>query len=132
MNEKHFYQAESNKTFEKVISDLEQSVVDHGFLVLSKIDIQKKFLLIGKPSNKMSVVQICNPEISYQAITLNNNLICMMPKDISVFVDSNNKVKVVFMRPDISILEDSFPSINISELSTKVGYILQNIVEAAI
>lgn len=132
MKQEHFFQAETTKPFDQVMSDLEKSVVNNGFSVLSVIDLHKKYLSLGKPSKPISIVHLCNPEMSYHAISLNKKMVCMMPKAINVFVDDDDKVKVVFMRANPENLEEAFPDINISELSKKVGKILQKIVEETV
>lgn len=128
----YFFQAESNKSFETVIYDLRKAVENHGFSVLSIIDMQKKFQSIGKESKGLSIVQLCNAEMSYHAITLSKNMSCMMPKDINVYEDDNNKVQLVFMRANTDVLEGAFPNMNITELSSKVGQILQAIIEETV
>ena len=127
-----FYQAESAKTFETVINDLKKAIENHGFSVLSIIDMQKKFQAIGKESKGLNIVQLCNAEMSYHAISMSKNMSCMMPKDINVYEDENNKVQLVFMRANTELLEKAFPNMNISEISGKVGKILQSIIEEAI
>ena len=128
----YFFQAESNKSFEAVINDLKKAIENHEFSVLSIIDMQKKFQSIGKESKGLSIVQLCNAEMSYHAISMSKNMSCMMPKDINVYEDDNNKVQLVFMRANTDILEGAFPNMNISELSAKVGHILEAIIEEAI
>ncbi len=127
----YFFQVESNKSFETVINDLKKAVENHGFSVISIIDMQKKFQSIGKESKALSIVQLCNAEMSYHAITMSKNMSCMMPKDINVYEDDNNKVQLVFMRANTDMLEGAFPNMNITELSSKVGQILQAIIEEA-
>lgn len=126
-----FFQAESNKSFELVLNDLKKAVENHGFSVLSIIDMQKKFQSIGKESKGLSIVQLCNAEMSYHAISMSKNMSCMMPKDINVYEDDNNKVQLVFMRANAEMLERAFPNMNVSELSAKVGAILEAIIEEA-
>ncbi len=128
----YFYQAESAKTFETVINDLKKAIENHGFSVLSIIDMQKKFQSIGKESKSLSIVQLCNAEMSYHAISMSKNMSCMMPKDINVYEDENNKVQLVFMRANSEMLEGAFPNMNISELSAKVGQTLESIIEEAL
>jgi len=132
MNQKFFFQAETDKSFDNVIVDLKKSIENHGFSVLSVIDMQKKFQSIGKDSKAISIVQLCNAEMSYHAISMSKNMVCMMPKDINVYEDENNKVKLVFMRASSDMLEEAFPNMNISELSQQVGQTLQTIIEEAI
>lgn len=126
-----FFQVESNKSFELVLNDLKKAVENHGFSVLSIIDMQKKFQSIGKESKGLSIVQLCNAEMSYHAISMSKNMSCMMPKDINVYEDDNNKVQLVFMRANAEMLEGAFPNMNVSELSAKVGGILEAIIQEA-
>ncbi len=132
MKKEAFFIAESNKTFEQVLTDLNKSVEKHGFSVINIIDMQKKFQSIGKDSKAICIVEICNPEMSHHAITLDKRMICMMPKSINVYEDDDGKIKVVFMKADADKLEAAFPGLNIIELSKKVAATIESIINDCI
>jgi uncharacterized protein (DUF302 family) len=127
-----FYQKQTEKNFEQALSDLITSVKKHGFSVLSVIDMQKKYQELGKTSEPISVVQLCNAEFAYHAISISKKMICMMPKDISIYVDDNGKVTLIFMRANPNQLEQAFPGAGLPEMSAKIGGILQQIVNDAV
>lgn len=132
MEEKVFYIAESNKSFEQVMNDLTKAIKKEGFSVLHVIDMQKKFQSIGQESKGVSIVEICNPETSYHAISVDKRMICMMPKAINVYEDDDGKVKLIFMRANADKLEQLFPGHDIKSLSKKVAKTLETIINNSI
>lgn len=132
MQENYFYERETKKSFNQVIDELKISIENHGFTVLSIIDMQEKFHSLEMESKAISIIQLCNPKMSHHAISLNKYMVSMMPKDINVFEDGDGIVKIMFMRANTETLEKAFPNINISELSKKVGNLLKDIIDQVV
>ena len=109
---------------EKVTADLEKE----GFGVLSDIDVAAKMKAkLDKDMPRYRILGACNPALAYQAISAVADICLLLPCNVLVREDSDDKVHVDFMDPEsvLSLVKDP----GVAPLATDVKSRLQRVLE---
>ena len=109
---------------EKVTAELEKE----GFGVLSDIDVAAKMKAkLDKDMPRYRILGACNPALAYQAISAVEDIGLLLPCNVLVREDSNDKVHVDFMDPEsvLSLVKDP----GVAPLATDVKSRLQRVLE---
>ena len=109
---------------EKVTTELEKE----GFGVLSDIDVAAKMKAkLDKDMPRYRILGACNPALAYQAISAVADIGLLLPCNVLVREDSDDKVHVDFMDPEsvLSLVKDP----GVAPLATDVKSRLQRVLE---
>jgi uncharacterized protein (DUF302 family) len=109
---------------EKVTAELEKE----GFGVLSDIDVAAKMKAkLDKDMPRYRILGACNPALAYQAISAVEDIGLLLPCNVLVREDSDDKVHVDFMDPEsvLSLVKDP----GVAPLATDVKSRLQRVLE---
>ena len=109
---------------EKVTAELEKE----GFGVLSDIDVAAKMnAKLDKDMPRYRILGACNPALAYQAISAVEDIGLLLPCNVLVREDSDDKVHVDFMDPEsvLSLVKDP----GVAPLATDVKSRLQRVLE---
>ena len=109
---------------EKVTTELEKE----GFGVLSDIDVAAKMKAkLDKDMPRYRILGACNPALAYQAISAVEDIGLLLPCNVLVREDSDDKVHVDFMDPEsvLSLVKDP----GVAPLATDVKSRLQRVLE---
>ena len=109
---------------EKVTAELEKE----GFGVLSDIDVAAKMKAkLDKDMPRYRILGACNPALAYQAISAVADIGLLLPCNVLVREDSDDKVHVDFMDPEsvLSLVKDP----GVAPLATDVKSRLQRVLE---
>ena len=110
---------------EKVTAELEKE----GFGVLSDIDVAAKMKAkLDKDMPRYRILGACNPALAYQAISAVEDIGLLLPCNVLVREDSDDKVHVDFMDPEsvLSLVKDP----GVAPLATDVKDRLQRVLAA--
>lgn len=116
--------ASFDDAIEKVTAELEKE----GFGVLSDIDVAAKMKAkLDKDMPRYRILGACNPALAYQAISAVEDIGLLLPCNVLVREDSNDKVHVDFMDPErvLSLVKD--PAV--APLAADVKSRLQRVLE---
>jgi uncharacterized protein (DUF302 family) len=117
--------ASFDDAIEKVTAELEKE----GFGVLSDIDVAAKMKAkLDKDMPRYRILGACNPALAYQAISAVEDIGLLLPCNVLVREDSDDKVHVDFMDPEsvLSLVKDP----GVAPLATDVKSRLQRVLEA--
>ncbi len=110
---------------EKVTAELEKE----GFGVLSDIDVAAKMKAkLDKDMPRYRILGACNPALAYQAISAVENIGLLLPCNVLVREDADDKVHVDFMDPEsvLSLVEHP----GVAPLASDVKVRLQRVMAA--
>ncbi|HKJ20464.1 MAG: DUF302 domain-containing protein [Gammaproteobacteria bacterium] len=116
--------ASFDDAIDKVTAELEKE----GFGVLSDIDVAAKMKAkLDKDMPRYRILGACNPALAYQAISAVEDIGLLLPCNVLVREDSNDKVHVDFMDPErvLSLVKD--PAV--APLAADVKSRLQRVLE---
>ena len=109
---------------EKVTTELEKE----GFGVLSDIDVAAKMKAkLDKDMPRYRILGACNPALAYQAISAVEDIGLLLPCNVLVREDSDDKVHVDFMDPESVLSLVKHPGV--APLATDVKSRLQRVLE---
>ena len=117
--------ASFDDAIEKVTAELEKE----GFGVLSDIDVAAKMKAkLDKDMPRYRILGACNPALAYQAISAVEDIGLLLPCNVLVREDADDKVHVDFMDPEsvLSLVKDP----GVAPLATDVKSRLQRVLEA--
>mgnify|MGYP001826683607 FL=1 len=116
--------ASFDDAIEKVTAELEKE----GFGVLSDIDVAAKMKAkLDKDMPRYRILGACNPALAYQAISAVEDIGLLLPCNVLVREDSDDKVHVDFMDPEsvLSLVKDP----GVAPLAADVKSRLQRVLE---
>ena len=117
--------ASFDDAIDKVTAELEKE----GFGVLSDIDVAAKMKAkLDKDMPRYRILGACNPALAYQAISAVEDIGLLLPCNVLVREDSDDKVHVDFMDPEsvLSLVKDP----GVAPLATDVKDRLQRVLAA--
>ncbi|MDF1575945.1 MAG: DUF302 domain-containing protein [Bacteroidales bacterium] len=81
-----FREDRNTKDFETTVADLEKAIENQGWKTPVVHDLQATMKKFGKDVRSVKVLEICNPDLSYEILSQNDEMIVssMMPCRISV------------------------------------------------
>jgi uncharacterized protein (DUF302 family) len=126
-----YYIAETKKSFEQAVSDLELAVKHHHFGVLYIHDLGATLRSKGiEFSEQCKVFEVCNPQQAAKVLLTDMRLNMALPCRISVFTE-HNKVKIGLIRPE-QMLSSLSQDIELSKVAKEVeDQTIQMVDEAA-
>ena len=83
-----FYRVQTNKSFEKAIEDLKESLSNHKFGVLGELNFKEKLKEKGLDFNKnFKILEVCNPVQAKKVLEENIEVGYFLPCKIVVYED---------------------------------------------
>ena len=73
------YMAESDKTFDAVVSEIERLAVEKSFRVLHVHDVQATLAEKGLQREPLKIIEICKGRFAYEALRKDINVSLFMP-----------------------------------------------------
>jgi len=117
--------ASFDDAIDKVTAELEKE----GFGVLSDIDVAAKMKAkLDKDMPRYRILGACNPALAYQAISAVEDIGLLLPCNVLVREDSDDKVHVDFMDPESVLSLVNNPGV--APLATDVKSRLQRVLAA--
>ncbi len=121
INSNQFIITIADDDFNKALNNLCNAAPKYGVNVVHIHNMKDTFKRNGIEFDKdYCIVELCSPEISFKALSLDLRLGNFMPKHIIVFKDHDGKNKYMMMKSDSDSLDVLFPDINVRELTQEV------------
>jgi uncharacterized protein (DUF302 family) len=93
-----------NTDFDNAISKVTDSLKEEGFGVLTEIDVQQTLKKkINVDFKKYKILGACNPHFAYKALTKEDKIGTMLPCNIVVIEQGENKIEVAAVDPVASM-----------------------------
>ena len=124
------YTVETAKTFEATLIALKDSLKDHKFGVLWEMDVPVTLQSKGFDfTTKYQILEVCNPNQAYKAISQNSLTGYFLPCKIVVY-EEGGKTKMGLPKP--TVLMDFLNDATIKEIAQEVEKELINAVNEAV
>ncbi len=120
------YTVETNKTFEKAVTAVEQETVNAGFKVLHVHDVKATIGAKGFEIEPFKIVEICNAKSAYTVLEADVKIGLCLPCKINVYI-KDGKTFISGMRP--IILSQFFPEANLGDLPREIDKIIKRIID---
>jgi uncharacterized protein (DUF302 family) len=93
------HEKESPLDYAQTIQQLEQAVTNGGWILSSKVDMQKGIGKYGKTIPKLTLLKICQPDYADQILNTDDAMYVsvMMPCSMAIYQKSNGKTYVSTM-----------------------------------
>ncbi len=114
--------------FEATIENVKSALKEHGFGVVSEINMQEKLKKgTGKDVPKYTILGACNPNGAYQALQIEEQIGVMLPCNVIIRETSNGKVEVAAINPERTMLSIGNPDMIplAREISEKLKLVLE-------
>ncbi len=116
-------------SFEETLEKVAQALQKEGFGVLTEIDVaatmKKKLNLDMRPYR---ILGACNPPLAHQALVAEPSIGLLLPCNVVVRMDNNDKVHVEFLDPDV--LKEMVDKKEIDNLAIEVKDRLKRVMNA--
>ncbi|MFA5011184.1 MAG: DUF302 domain-containing protein [Ignavibacteria bacterium] len=117
-----------NLNYEEAIEKVTEELKKEGFGVLTEIDVKatlkKKLDVDFKP---YKILGACNPPFAYKSLQAEEQIGLMLPCNVIVYVNDNNKTVVAVIDPIASMQAVNNP--NLGDVAKTIQNKLKNVIE---
>lgn len=113
--------------YEETIEKVTEELKNVGFGILTTIDVKETFKKkLDKEFKKYMILGACNPNLAYSALTSEIELGLLLPCNVIVYEESENKTVLSILNPDLmaDIAKDSDA---LKEVSSKAKELLSEV-----
>ena len=124
-----FYLAkEIQDSYESVLERLESLLKTHGYIIASKINVQKVLSTkLGVEIAKTCMIGTNKPEIGYQIFSNDPNMGVLLPFSIVVQEASDRHVNVAVIDPECLFALAAIPELNV--LASKIKSVFKQVLD---
>ena len=91
-------------TYEETIDKVTEELKNVGFGILTTIDVKETFKTkIDKEFRKYIILGACNPNLAYSALNSEIELGLLLPCNVIVYEESENKTVLSILNPDLMV-----------------------------
>lgn len=119
----------TERSFDQVVSAVEQKAADRGFRVLHTHDVAATLAEKGFPREPLKIVEICNAKYASAVLNKDIRIALMLPCPISVYIEGGT-THISTMLP--TAISDLFPDAGIEEVAAQVEKAVLEIVAEAV
>lgn len=116
----------SLKSFEKVLEDLQNKVVENNFRVLHVHNVQATLKEKGFELENYSIVEVCNAKFANEVLGTNKEYGVLMPCKINVY---SEKGETFLSMPLPTVMIDKFGMKGVDEIAKNVEEVLTKVIK---
>lgn len=126
----YFFSKTINEKFDNAVEKVTIALSKEGFGVLTEIDVKatlKKKLDVDFKQYK--ILGACNPPYAFKALSAEDKIGTMLPCNVIVIEQSDNKIEVAAIDPISSMMAVNNPSLEpiANEIQTKLKKVIENL-----
>ena len=124
-----YYSRTLKMPFQQVLDKVTENLELQGFGVITTIDVQDTFqkkLKVG--FRKYKILGACNPQLAYNAISLESHMGIMLPCNVVVQEHENGEVEVSAINP-LENFDKALDTTQLVDLATEIGVRLRAAVD---
>lgn len=124
-----YYSKKLKMPFQEVLSKIAQNLQLQGFSVITEVDIKDTFQKkLNISFRNYKIMSVCNPHLSYKAISLESHMGVTLPCNIVIQEHENGEVEVSANNP-LENLDKMYNTTQLVDLSTEMGIRLRAAVD---
>jgi uncharacterized protein (DUF302 family) len=115
-----YYSRKFRIPFQDAIERVTASLKDHGFGIITSIDVQSTFKdKLGIDFRNYKILGACNPQFAFRAISLESHIGIMLPCNVVVQEHENGEVEVTAISP-LENIGSAFNTTELKDLASEV------------
>jgi uncharacterized protein (DUF302 family) len=92
-----------DSSFDEIKQEVTEALAEHGFGILTEIDVRKKFKeKLDIDFRKYVILGACNPSNAYKAILAEENIGLLLPCNVILY-EKDGKIIVSVIRPTVAM-----------------------------
>lgn len=119
-----------NVSFDEAVKQINEALKTEGFGVISEINMHDKLKeKLGVDFKRYKILGACNPPYAYKALQAEDKIGTMMPCNVLVIEQGQNKTEIAAVNPIASMQAITNPSLgNIAlEMTNKLKKVIDNL-----
>ena len=126
----YYFSKTLNVSFDEAVKQINEALKTEGFGVISEINMHDKLKeKLGVDFKRYKILGACNPPYAYKALQAEDKIGTMMPCNVLVIEQGQNKIEIAAVNPIASMQAISNPSLgNIAlEVTNKLRKVIDNL-----
>jgi len=116
-----------NASFDEALKRVTEALKTEGFGVISEIRMHEKFKeKLGVDFKKYTIRGACNPSFAYKALQIEDKIGAMLPCNVLIIEQGNNKMEIAAVNPVASMHAISNPELD--EVAQQISQKLKSVV----
>lgn len=125
----YYFSQTLDATFDEAVARTRKALADHGFGVISEIDVQATLKAkLGVAFRRYLILGACNPQFAHDALQLEDKVGILLPCNVVIQELSQGRVEVATINPLTSML--AVPNAELHHVAARVGERLRDAVNA--
>ena len=126
----YYFSKVLNNSYDEVVKITVEALKSEGFGVISEINMHEKLKeKVGVDFKRYKILGACNPPFAYKALQAEDKIGAMMPCNVLVIEQGQNKIEIAAVNPIASMQAITNPSLgNIAlEVTNKLKKVIDNL-----
>jgi len=126
----YYFSKTLNVSFDEAVKNINEALKTEGFGVISEINMHDKLKeKLGVDFKRYKILGACNPPYAYKALQAEDKIGTMMPCNVLVIEQGQNKIEIAAVNPIASMQAITNPSLgNIAlEVTNKLKKVIDNL-----
>ena len=126
----YYFSKMLNVSFDVAVKQINEALKTEGFGVISEINMHDKLKeKLGVDFKRYKILGACNPPYAYKALQAEDKIGTMMPCNVLVIEQGQNKIEIAAVNPIASMQAITNPSLgNVAlEVTNKLKKVIDNL-----
>jgi uncharacterized protein (DUF302 family) len=126
----YYFSKTLNVSYDEAVKRINEALKTEGFGVISEINMHDKLKeKIGVDFKRYKILGACNPPYAYKALQAEDKIGTMMPCNVLVIEQGQNKIEVAAVNPIASMQAITNPSLEdiALEVTNKLKKVIENL-----
>ncbi|MFA5820083.1 MAG: DUF302 domain-containing protein [Bacteroidales bacterium] len=125
---KYYFSKTISTSFDEALKRVTEALKTEGFGILTEIRMHEKLKeKLGVDFKKYTILGACNPAFAYKAVQIEDKIGTMLPCNVLVMEQGNNKIEVAIINPVASM--QAMLNHDLDEVAQMVSQKLKSVAE---
>jgi len=125
---KYYFSKTISTSFDEALKRVTEALKTEGFGILTEIRMHEKLKeKLGVDFKKYTILGACNPAFAYKAVQIEDKIGTMLPCNVLVMEQGNNKIEVAIINPVASM--QAILNHDLDEVAQMVSQKLKSVAE---